>query len=371
MRKTGFTQTLGNTHYFIPNPLPPKDPDLSLDTQAISLYGQAMLEIGKLQEMSTNLPNRDCFIKAYVIKEAVLTSYIEGIHTTLLDVFTQPLLDTKPSKDTQLVFNYTKALYTAMQMLQQSLPITSRVILEAHSVLLEQDGNSSPGLYRKQAVRVGDLIPAPPSNVPSLMADLEKFINEDQTLPPLIQAGLAHVQFETIHPFLDGNGRIGRLLIVLMLVQSSLLSEPILYPSYYFKKHQNEYYLRLDRVRTHGDFEGWITYYLTAIRDSSRDALKRAHDIKTLESNLRSAINDDKRFRKNKDIRLQALALLFNYPVTSISQLSQQLKLAYNTAHQIINDFLDLGIVSQDGEQKRNKVFQFKPYLSMLEKEYA
>ncbi len=374
MRNTGHYEVIGNTEYFIPDHLPPKDPPLVMDAEIIVLFGDAMLELGKLNEMTKRLPDDERFIKAYIIKEALLSSSIEGIHTTLVDIFTQPLLESKPSKDTQLVMNYTKALSVALAMIQkEELPISSRVILKAHEALMQTGtgSKSDPGNYRKQSVKVGNLIPPPPMRIPGLMAELERYMNEDEALPVLIRAGLAHVQFEEIHPFLDGNGRIGRLLIVLMLVQKGILSEPILYPSYYFKKYHFEYYQRLDRVRTHGDFEGWIKFYLAAVRESSIDAHRRAKDIELLEENLAFIIKNEKRFSaKMRELRLQALALLFGYPIISIGELSAQLGVSYNTASQIITNFVELGFLVEETQQKRGRLFKFKPYLDVLEREY-
>jgi len=373
MRITGQNETIGNMRYFIPDPLPPQNPLLILDANLVALLGDAMLHLGKLNEMTNKLPDVKRFIKAYIIKEALLSSSIEGIHTTLLDIFTQPLLESKPNKNTQLVMNYTKALDVAISMLRNNnLPVASRVILGAHDALMSvgEGDISDPGHYRKQAVRVGSHVPPPPISVPDLMAKLESFINTDQSLPSLIKAGLAHVQFETIHPFLDGNGRIGRLLIVLMLVESGLLLEPILYPSYYFKKHQFEYYQWLDRVRTHGDFEGWITFYLTVIRDSSIDAYKRAKEIEKLEKDLTQKIVDEKGSRAITQTRLRALAILFSTPIINVSELSKQLEMSYNTANQIISYFMKLGFLVEENQQKRGKVFRFKVYLDVLEQEY-
>ncbi len=370
MRKTGHYETLAGTEYFIPGFLPPQDPPLLLDQQTMMLYGEAMNHLGKLNEMANRLPDAKRFIKAYVIKEALLSSAIEGVHTTMLDVFTQPLLEFKPNKDTQLVMNYTKALDVALSMIKKkNLPISSRIVLASHKKLMQEgEGDrTDPGNYRKLAVKVGNFVPPPPQHVQKLMKDLERFINEDETFPPLIKAGLAHVQFETIHPFLDGNGRIGRLLIILMFVYNKLLSEPILYPSYYFKKHHLEYYRQLDRVRTHGDFEGWISFYLNAIRDSSIDAYQRAKDIEALEQNLTSLIA--KQFDKTRESRLRALSVLFSYPVISVNELARQLEIAYNTSNQIISEIVKVEILVEETGQKRGKLFKFKPYLEILEKE--
>ncbi len=373
MRSTGHYETLGGTKYFVPAPLPPAHPALEINEEMMLLYGEAMLELGKLNEMANRLPNVERFIKAYVIKEALLSSAIEGINTTLMDVFTQPI-EFRVSKDTQVVMNYTKALSVALTMIRkEGMPLTSRVILKAHEMLMQMgDGDKyDPGNFRRLAVKVGNLIPPPPGRVPELMADLEKFMNELDSLPPLIKAGLAHVQFETIHPFLDGNGRIGRLLIVLLLVEGAILSEPILYISYYFKKHHMEYYQRLDRVRTHGDFEGWVTFYLKAIKCSCIDAHRRAKDIEALEHDLNNLIIHEKKFTVNmRDMRFHALSILFSYPVISVGEMSRQLSVSYNTANRIIKNFMKFGFVVKEQHKKRSKLFKFKSYLDILDRVY-
>lgn len=374
MRNVGHYEQIGDLKFFIPNPLPPQDPPLSLAGDTAILYGEAMIELGRLNEVANALPNAERFIKAYVIKEALLSSSIEGIHTTMLDVFTQSIaqsnqIQNKPSKDTQLVLNYTNALNKALAMIQNdNLPIVSRVFLAAHEALMQlgEGEKFDPGHYRKQSVRIGNITPAPASHIPSLMSELERFINSDTSLPPLIKAGLAHVQFETIHPFLDGNGRIGRLLIILMLVESGLLSSPILYPSYFFKKNHYEYYQKLENAQLRGDFEGWITFYLTAIRDSCIDAYKRAKEIGELVSTLLLKAST----LKSSESRLHALEILFNCPVIDVNELSRQLKMSYNTANQIVSDFIEHGLLVEETQQKRGKLFKFKAYIDILEKEY-
>lgn len=373
VRKTGTYQKLGELNYFLPYSLPPSDPILELNIEIMTLYGEASFALGQLGEMGQRLPDPKRFIKTYVIKEALLSSAIEGIHTTLIDVFTHSLSESKPNKDTQLVINYTKALDVALSMMQEDgLPLISRVILEAHKALLSVNGenNATPGFYRTQSVRVGEHVPPPAPEVLQQMSLLEKYINEPSDLPDLIKAGLVHVQFETIHPFLDGNGRIGRLLIVLMLIDSGLLSAPILYPSYYFKKHHIEYYQRLDRVRTHGDFEGWIIYYLKALKDSSIDAYKRAKEIEDLEIKLKNIINTDLQFFKMRETAALVIDFLFAQPITAISEMSKTIGKAYNTVGNILNELIKLGIVSERIVNKRNKLYRFEAYLSLLEKEY-
>lgn len=373
MRSTGSYEKLGNIEYFVPASLPPKDPPLELNNDIITIYGEAMHGLGQLNEMAERLPDITRFIKAYAIKEALLSSAIEGIHTTLIDIFTTPLIPDKPNKETQLVLNYTLALDAALNLIQkEGLPIVSKVILNAHQVLMQngEGDKARPGQYRQQPVRVGNLIPPPASKVFDLISDLEKYINNDHSLPPLIKAGLVHIQFETIHPFLDGNGRIGRRLIVLMLIESGLLKSPILYPSYYFKKNHLEYYQRLDRVRTHGDCEGWILFYLKGIKESSLDAHKRAVEIESLEHKLRQLILTNKLFSKTQKQCLQALSILFQVPIITIGELSNKINKSYNVANNIIARFVDTGLLEETSTKKRNKLFQFTAYIKLLENEY-
>lgn len=371
MRTTGNYQKLGNLEYFVPDSLPP-NPSLAMDNEMLTIYGEAMQALGQLNEMADRVPDIKRFIKAYVIKEALLSSAIEGIHTTLLDVFTAPLTETKSNKETQLVLNYTLALDAALDLIQkQGLPIVSKVILEAHKALMSggEGDKANPGQYRQQPVRVGNLIPPPAYLIPDLISNLEKYINNDQSSPPLIKAGLAHVQFETIHPFLDGNGRIGRLLIVMMLIDNNLLKFPCLYPSYYFKKNQYEYYYHLDRVRTHGDFEGWTLFYLKGIKESCIDAHKRATNIESLDKKLRQLISTDAQFSKIRESSLQALSILFQFPIINITELSKQLDKTYNSAQNILSHFLQFKVLEEIEHKKRNKLFRFSSYLNLLEEE--
>lgn len=375
MRKTGTYEKLGLIDFFTPFLLPPHNPSFDMTPEIIQLSFKAMYNLGTLNATSKRLPDQKRFIKTYVIKEALLSSSIEGINTTLVDVFTQTEdLAIETDKNTQLVVNYMQALELAVDMIQkQNLPICSRVICAAHGALLsnETGQQGDPGIYRKQTVKVGNLVPPMAVKIPDLMADLEKYINEDKSLPAIIQAGLVHLQFETIHPFLDGNGRIGRLLIILMLLDSKLLDDPILYISYYFKKHHAQYYQALDRVRTEGDFEGWIIYYLQAVAQSAADANLRIQEIEKLESNLKNQIISNPEFSKNKDLACLILNHLFAMPVTSIAQMSQKINKTYNTTSSIMNKFIELGIIAQTDatENKRYKKYSFTEYLDLLEKE--
>ncbi len=327
-----------------------------------------MLTLGKLNEMTHLIPRVKRFVKSYVMKEAQLSSSIEGIHTTLIDAFTTPLFETKANKETQLVLNYFHATQIAIDMIKhQNLPLINRVINTAHATLL-QGSDANPGNYRKQSVRVGQLIPAPAPDIPECMSELEKYINEQEPLGPLIQAGLAHVQFETIHPFLDGNGRIGRMLIVLMLLNSKLISTPLLYPSYYFKKYHQEYYNKLDIVRRDGDFESWILFYLKVMLESSQDAYARALEIYTLYSAMSEKIKTSNQRLSKQEQLLSLLDYLFENPAVSITSVAKHLSISYNTTKELLDLAIALGFIQLSKQQSRNKVFVCFDYLNILDK---
>ncbi len=372
MRKAGTYQLLGDINYFIPAPLPP-NPPLEWSEKLVALSNQASDSLARVNEMARKLRNPERFIRAYLIKEALLSSEIEGIHTTLIDVFTQALDGSKINKDTQLVLNYIEALKVAVKMIKEKrLPIVTRVILEAHRVLMStgEGERATPGQFRKQSVKVGGLVPPPAPEIPELMRSLEKFMNEQSVLPALIKAGLAHVQFETIHPFLDGNGRIGRLLIVLMLIKDKRLADPIIYPSLYFKKHHLQYYQHLDRVRTHGDFEGWMAFYLEAISFTASEAYVRAMDIEDLERQIIHLIDTSDHFAKKRETSLLLLDYLFIQPITNITAASKAIGRSYNAVEHILDTFETLHYVHKFIKGGRYKTYEFKPYLQILEKDY-
>lgn len=372
-RITGGYESLGGLNHFLPYPLPPNNPPFHMDYNLIELYGKAMHQLGHLNEMARRIPNIQRFIKAYITKEALLSSEIEGIQTTLIDVLSEPNSDVRPNKEAQLVLNYTKSLEVALDLIQnQNMPLVSRVILAAHQTLMQGgDGEKSPpGSYRQQSVRVGDLVPPTAPHIPNLIKDLETYINADTTTLPLLKAGFAHVQFETIHPFLDGNGRIGRLLIVLMLIKEGLLNEAIIYPSYAFKKHQMAYYVALDNVRFKGDFEGWIRFYLQSLIESAEDAWARAKDIELLEKNLTKKIRESALFIKTREDALHLLSFLFQKPVIGITDASSHLKKSYNSVGALMERFQELGILTPGSDQRRNRTYLFKSYLDVLEQVY-
>lgn len=370
-RQTGDYQRFGELEHFTPAQLPPV-PALEMDGETIDLFGRAMQELGRVDEMLHRLPDSKRFLRAYVTKEALLSSEIEGIHTTLTHVFGYNKTGkTSRDKNVRLVVNYVKALDRGIAMIrEENLPIVSRMICECHRVLLSgtEDDGATPGSYRIGSVRVGQLIPPPAQKVKDLIANLEKFINADNSLPPLVKAGIAHVQFETIHPFFDGNGRIGRLLIVLMLIQERLLSEPLLYPSYYFKKYRSDYYARLDNVRVKGDWEGWNKYYLQGIVSTASDSLARAKEVETLETNCNNVIRASNLAAKEDALLL--LAHLFQNPVITISDAATWTGKAYNTAKVLVDGFVKLKILTAEDDRKRNKRYEFSRYIDALNKDF-
>ena len=319
------------------------------DMELLNLLSKADRHLGRLDMYSEHIPDIDLFISMHVVKEATQSSRIEGTQTNIEEALLEKQ-NVNPEKkdDWEEVQNYIAAMNQAIAMLG-SIPFSSRLIKETHKVLLQgvRGDHKMPGVFRTSQNWIGgasinDAVFVPPTHntIAELMSDLEHFAhNESIFFPDLLKIALIHYQFETIHPFLDGNGRIGRLLIVLMLVESGILSEPIVYPSYYFKKRNFDYYKFLDGVRTNGDFESWITSYLGVIRDSSIDACRRAQDIERLRENMKDAVIDDERLSNVRESRLQAIPVFFNFPVMSIKTVQEQLGVSYNTAHKIISDF--------------------------------
>jgi Fic family protein len=371
--RAGYYEIFGENNHFIPGKLPPV-PNIDIDKDMLELYGEAMQSLGKFAEAQTRIPSKRQFLDVYIAKEAVFSSQIENIHTTLTEVLaykSKQKLQESENRNVREVLNYIDALHHGIHLLnEKGLPISSRIIRECHGKLLAgvRGESKSPGVFRKIPVFVGTLVPPPANYVEDLIHDLEKFINESTSILPLMKAGLAHVQFETIHPFLDGNGRIGRLLIVLMMIDSGLISEPVLYPSFYFMKYRSEYYDRLSAVRTKGDYEGWIKYFLRAVRASADDIVRRAWMIDGLLEECSKKIEEKlPRVRKNAHALLDQLC---HTPIMSINDASEFIGSTYNTAQKLINSFLDLGILKAENTKLRGKSYSFKKYLDILEREF-
>ena len=308
----------------------------------------------------------------YVRKEALMSSQIEGTQATLEDVF-DPLLDTNTNRDVADVVNYIKATVYAVDRLK-TLPLCNRLLRETHAVLMEnvRGQEKNPGEFRTSQNWIGGqgstiknarYIPPCPEDMDNAISKLEKYINVNDTYDVLIQAALIHYQFETIHPFLDGNGRIGRLLITLYLIEKGALSAPALYISYFLKKNRVEYYDRMSEVRTKGNYEQWVRFFLQAIKECAEDGILTIDKLDELHKKNLTIIN-------SMGGRVKNTLLMFNYietnPIIDIRKTSQALGVAYNTIATQVKRLIDAGILIQTDSASRNRTFSYKEYLDIL-----
>ena len=338
---------------FRPAPLPP-NPPISLSNELVSKLIDANKKLSMLEGLSSRIPNIDLFVSMYVRKEALLSSQIEGTQCTLDDIF-NPNIENNTNLNVSDVVNYIKATEYALNRLQ-SLPLCNRLIKETHAVLMEgvRGQEKSPGEFRYSqnwiggqgsTIRNARYIPPNPLDMQTAMSDLEKYMNSDDSLDPLIQAALIHYQFETIHPFLDGNGRVGRLLITLFLMEKHLLSRPVLYVSYFLKINRIEYYDRMTQVRVTGDYEQWVIFFLEALSNSANDAIQTIDKLTTLHNKSLALFDDlSKRLKTN-------VLKVFNYiesnPIIDIQKTAASLEMSYNTASKIVSLLVEKGILQQ------------------------
>lgn len=358
---------------FVPNPLPPVPP-IELSEDIVGLLVKANSQLAVLESIAARIPNVELFISMYVRKEALMSSQIEGTQATLEDIL-DPMLDTNTNRNIADVVNYIKATEFAITRLQ-TLPLCNRLIKETHAVLMKgvlgQEKN--PGEFRCSQNWIGGqgstlknarYIPPSPDDMQNAMSDLEKYINTDDDLDALIQAALIHYQFETIHPFLDGNGRVGRLLITLFLMDKGILTTPALYISYFLKKNRVEYYDRMTEVRTKGNYEQWIIFFLQAIMESAGDATSTIDELITLHDTNTSVISKLGRASKNT-------MLVFDYlesnPIIDIGKTAEALSITFNTASSAVRRLVDAGILVQTGGGGRNRTFAYEAYLDILRK---
>ena len=360
---------------FIPAPLPP-EPPLDINPKLLDLLSQADRALGRLDGTAENLPNADLFVAMYVRQEAVLSSQIEGTQASLIDIleFEASALKRRLPSDVNEVYNYVRAMNSGLKKLDK-LPLSLRLIREIHKELLQgvRGGERTPGEFRRSQNWIGPpgctlkeavFVPPPVDQLPSALDDLEKFMHDPSPLPPLIKCGLVHSQFETIHPFLDGNGRIGRLLITFILCAERVLQRPLLYLSLFFKQHRDEYYGRLMAVRERGDWEGWIEFFLRGVRNVSVQATELAQKIIELQRNHEELV----RARvPGSTIGLKLLEVLFRSPVVSVGQLASALEASYPTANNIVRLFQDRGLLRELTGRQRNRLFSYQPYLSLFE----
>lgn len=359
---------------FIPHPLPPR-PALEISSASQRLLEQATLAVGRLDSISLLLPDPNIFLYAYVRREAVLSSQIEGTQSSLADLLLFELAEAPgtPLDDVMEVSGYVAALEHGMARLRDGFPLSNRLLREMHQVLLARGRGSdkSPGEFRRTQNWIGGtrpgnahFVPPPPDQVQACMAALERFIHDEQTpYPVLITAALAHVQFETIHPFLDGNGRIGRLLIAFILHHGQLLSRPLLYLSLYFKQRRQDYYRLLDEVRTTGDWEAWIDFFLEGVVSTASNAVDTAQRLMALFKEDAARVQNGGRAAASA---MRIYTVLCERPVITLNELSAHTGLSFPTASKSINALMDLGIVRELTGGRRNRIFAYDHYLAIL-----
>lgn len=356
---------------FKPNPLPP-NPAIEQDEEMVALLVEAHKQLTEFESISSYIPNIDIFIYMNILKEALMSSQIEGTQATLEDVL-DPNVETNANRDIGEVLSYKKAVDYAKEKLNE-LPLGNRLIKQTHEVLMRggRGEEKTPGEFRRSqnwigghgvALKDARYIPPNLKEMETAMSDLEKYINTGNDLDVLIRAGLIHYQFETIHPFLDGNGRLGRLLIVLFLLGQGAISSQALYISYYLKKNRIEYYDRLNEVRNKGNFEQWIKFFLKALIVSAKDAVDK---IKLL-----SELHDLNIAKIEELGRARILArTVFEYleksPIIEISKTARELGLSYNTVLGAVQRLEKLGIVEETTGKLRNRIFSYVEYLDVL-----
>jgi Fic family protein len=358
---------------FVPNPLPP-DPSLVIDNDLSELISEAMLALGRLDGLASILPDPSLFIYSYIRKEAVLSSQIEGTQSSLDDLllFENAATPGVPIGDVQEVSNYVAAMDYGLERLKE-LPLSLRLLKEIHGVLLCKGRGSKkePGEFRRSQNWIGGsrpgnavFVPPPPDLVLDCLARLEKFLHNDPVKTPLlVKAGLAHVQFETIHPFLDGNGRLGRLLITLVLCAEGALREPLLYLSLYFKQHRQEYYELLQAVRRTGDWEAWLRFFLIGVAETATQAADAARALMAL------AATDEKRIQaigKAAGSALRVHQMLKAKPLVSIASASKHLNLTVPTVTASLKHLEKLGVVRETTGSRYGRLYAYEQFLKIL-----
>jgi Fic family protein len=363
---------------FIPAALPP-NPPVRLDGRLPTLLSRADLALGRLDGSIQTLPNPDLFVFMYVRKEAVLSSQIEGTQSSLQDLLSAEakLFAPERPRDVAEVVNYVSAMNYGLARLKD-LPVSVRLIREVHERLLinVRGSHLTPGELRRSQNWIGPggctleeaiFVPPPPEVVPEALGDLERFIHERAGLPLLIKIGLAHAQFETIHPFLDGNGRVGRLLITLLLCQNGILQKPVLYLSHFFKRHRQMYYELLQATREQGSFEEWLEFFLTGIAEVSTEATITARRILSLREQNRIVIAD--RLGRAAGNGHRVIEYLFEHPIVSVNEVRNLIGITYPAANQLVERLVDIGILAEITRRSRNRRFRYDPYIGLFSEE--
>jgi Fic family protein len=375
MRTGRYIKQVEGYRAFIPAPLPPQ-PSIAMDAELSRLLSEADHALGRLDGVTSILPNPDLFVSMYVRHEAVLSSQIEGTQSTLEDVL-QFELDAKGQehpKDVEEVVNYVRSMNHGLKRLDE-LPLSLRLIREIHAQLLKgvRGANRTPGEFRRSQNWIGPVnctlatatfVPPPVQDMQAALHNLEKFLHDTTSYPALIHCGLAHAQFETIHPFLDGNGRVGRLLITFLLCQRGILKYPLLYLSHYLKFHRAEYYDRLMAIRNDGNWEAWLKFFLKGVGEVSRSATETARKIFELRQKHQSLIRDKASNQTNAGLLLD---YLLEQPIVNVRLVEAHVKCAFVTADKLVKQFEKLRIVKEVSGGQRNRRYEYSPYLALFE----
>ena len=360
---------------FHPAPLPPQPP-VRIEGELQTLLSQADRALGRLDGSIQTLPNPDLFVFMYVRKEAVLSSQIEGTQSSLQDLLAAEahILAPDRPRDVDEVVNYVGAMNYGLHRLQE-LPVPVRLIREIHQRLLQgvRGMRLTPGELRISQNWIGPAgctlneapyVPPPPHEVPLALGALETFLHADSELPQLIQIGLAHAQFETIHPFLDGNGRVGRLLITFLLCQREILLKPVLYLSHFFKQHRAEYYERLQAVRDGGDWEGWLAFFLRGVASVSREATETARRILALREDHRAKVTAG--LGRAAGNGHKVLEQLYQRPIMSVADVQELTGTTYTAANNLVSRLVELGVLMEATGYRRNRLFRYQAYIALF-----
>lgn len=363
---------------FIPNPLPPTDPPIVLDAALSERVRAAEQALAKLELAGEMVPSLDWFIYAFVRKEAVVSSQIEGTQATLVDLLAFEAqgsgAQSPPDADVEEVCNYLDAVTFARDALADpnGLPLSMRLLNETHARLMRGARGSEklPGEVRRSQNWIGGsrpgnaaFVPPPPHALGDLLGAFEKYMHAADTLPPLVRTGLLHVQFETIHPYLDGNGRIGRLLVTLLLEHWGVLTRPLLYLSLFFKRHRDEYYRRLTGVRTDGDWEGWLDFFLHGVATIAGEAVGSARELFALVAADRTRVIDHP---AASVAALRLFELLPRHPLVTVASVMRLLETSKPTASRAVDLLVDAGVLVETTGKKRDRTYAYEAYLERL-----
>ena len=375
--RTGeYRKTAAGWRAFYPRPLNP-EPTIELSTIGGRLLAQASMDLGRLDSLTELLPDSNLFIYSFIRKEAVLSSQIEGTRSTLLDLVDYEADVDRPGypRDVREVANFVRAFTEARSALRSGYPISLELIQTTHQTLLgtgSRRASLHPGGLKTEQNWIGpgpspataQYVPPPPEETPGLMEDLVDFIHRDASAAPLVRTGIAHSQFETIHPFRDGNGRIGRLLVTLLMLKERILREPVLFLSYAFQKHRDEYHRRLQLVRDDGDWEGWLEFFFRAVQESAVQATSLANQILDLERRNRRWV--DAHLGQRSGSGQELLRFLLRQPVVTVKQISRAIHTTYPPANSLVERFVEGGLLVEVTGQRRNRHFRYQPYLDLL-----